>query len=406
MTNKRIFIVNQVDDSQKYGVGKYINEIIEEAKYRKNDFDLISILIGASNTIQVEKNQIDNVTHLKIPKPIFHKGSFQSLRYFYSRSVFVLLNEFYQFDNTDTFHFNSNMQHFLIACIKEYTKAKIIYTIHVSLWKTYYNNDFNKFISEFRDSKNNSVHKKNINVEVENCELSDQVICLSESMENDVSEIYGIPKQKIYKIPNGIKKQKVDVNDINEIKRIEKKLNIDEKDFIFLYVGRLNPQKGVVDLIKSFKEILQDGYKNIKLLLIGDGIIRESLIKKSSNFKQEIIFVGYISTNQVKLYYRLARVLIFPSLNEQSSYVMLEAMSYKVPMIVTEADIFKMLQNEYSCLKIGLNKENELDGNSFKELIKAMLQSKELRHRIAENAYNLYINNYSSKMMFNKTYLS
>ncbi|MDO5979796.1 glycosyltransferase family 4 protein [Flavivirga spongiicola] len=405
MKKKRIFIVNQADDSQKYGVGKYIDEILEEAKVRNKYFDLVSVFIGESNSITVEKNEITNITYLKIPKPIFHKEKIQSLSYLYSKAVFIILHEFYKFNKNDVFHFNSNMQYFLMNCIKEHTNAKIIYTIHVSLWKTHYNNNFNKFISEFKDPKEDSFHKKNIQAEIKNCELSDQVICLSETMKKDVFEIYKIPKHKVHKIPNGIREQKFNTNDSYEIKQIRKELQITKKDFIFLYLGRLNAQKGVVQLIEVFKSVLQEGCENAKLLIVGGGEMKEDLIKACCGFDQKIIFIGYVQPFRVKLYYKLANALIFPSLNEQSSYVMLEAMSYKVPMIVTESDIFKMLKNEYSCLKIELNEKKGLDRDSFKEKIKIIIQNKELRDGIIKNAYNLYIEKYSSKMMFDKTYL-
>ncbi|GAA3563776.1 glycosyltransferase family 4 protein [Snuella lapsa] len=404
MKRKRIFIVNQADDSHKYGVGKYINEIIDQASSKSNELELVYVLVGVSDISAVQHDKVENIAYLKIPKPCGYQKNIRSLSYVYSKAVFILLHDFYEFSETDIFHFNSNMQYFLIALIKEHTRAFLIYTVHVSLWKVHYNNNYSKFIEDFTNSEKDSFHINNIRAEMKNCELSNKVICLSESMKKDMLKVYKIPSEKVFEVPNGIKQQKFTDEDFRNIETIKKDVLITEKDVIFLYVGRLTPQKGIAQLLSTFKDIVEKGYENVKLLIVGDGAMKASLVKKYESIKKRIIFAGYLPANSVKLYYKLADALIFPSLNEQSSYVMLEAMSFKVPMIVTNTDIFEMLEHNNSCLKISLNKQKELNPFSFKKQLLTMLKNDKLRNEIAKNAYRLYSQKYSAKVMFDSTY--
>src|SRR5437016_3281529 len=84
---------------------------------------------------------------------------------------------------------------------------------------------------------------------------ADGVIAVSQSMKDDVHELYGVPHNRIRIIPNGI--------DLEEYRsRPDEKLlasyGIDPKKPIVLFVGRITRQKGVIHLIKTIKHLHQD----------------------------------------------------------------------------------------------------------------------------------------------------
>ena len=405
MESKRIFLVNQTDESQRYGVGKYLSEIIHEVKSRENVYSLIVVTIGVSGITKPEEIKEGNVSYFNIPKPYFLGTSLHSLSNQFSKAIFCVFTDFFTIRSTDFFHFNSNMQYFLIKDIKEKTAAKIIYTIHVSLWKVFYNNNFDKFILEWNDEDKTSSSKsiKNIRVEAKSCELSDRIICLSDEMKKDVLELYQISENKVKKVENGIHIGDDGNDDKKKSHFVKEKLKIANNEFVFMYIGRLNAQKGVIQLIESIKRVIQEGYSNIKLVLVGGGDLNTSLLESCKDIEQNIVFTGYVQPNRINYYYELADALVFPSLNEQSSYVMLEAMSNRVPMVVTESDTFGMLKDEFSCLKIPCN-NNEIFIDSFIKKIKLMMCDNDLRNDIAYNAYNLYKKHYSSNKMFINTY--
>jgi len=403
MRQKRIFIINQADESQNYGVGKYIYEISEEVKNRKESYQLISVVLGCSNKTKIERKVEENVTYLEIPKPYFYKNGMMGVSERYSKGSFFILNDLFEINESDVFHFNSNMQHFIIKAVKEHTSAKIIYSIHISLWKVFYKNDKELFWSEWNDIEKVSKSKEDIKAEIKNCELADTIICLTDTMAKDVIEMYEIPENKIRKIENGIGEIK---NKITKKKKdlLRNELKFTTEDFVLLYVGRLNAQKGVSCLITSFKEIVRDNCKNIKLLVVGDGADKENLISQCNEVSEHVIFKGYISPKIIDQYYQISDAMVFPSLNEQSSYVMLEAMQNKVAMIVTDIPAFDVLDDKKTCLKTELKELNNINQVLLTETIKLLIDDRAIRKEISNNAYNLFRAKFTSKRMFEKTY--
>ena len=155
MLIRRIFLVNQSDESHKYGVGKYISEIANEVKLRKNDYQLIIITLRIPTIRKVEMTKTGNIIYLNFPKQFFIKNSNYDLSYWYSKAVYCLIDNFFHVTHNDTFHLNNLKQYYLLKEIRKNSTATILYTIHVSLWKVYYDNDFSKFLNDYKE-KNNS----------------------------------------------------------------------------------------------------------------------------------------------------------------------------------------------------------------------------------------------------------
>ena len=112
----------------------------------------------------------------------------------------------------------------------------------------------------------------------------------------------------------------------NEEKRklIRKELNINEKDIVVGHVGRFSTVKNHKFLISVFYEF-QKSKKNAKLLLVGDGPLRNEIEKQIEEFniKDKIILVG--NKKNVEDYYNAMDLFVFPSLNEGLGMVLIEA---------------------------------------------------------------------------------
>ena len=119
--------------------------------------------------------------------------------------------------------------------------------------------------------------------------------------------------------------------DLNELKQ---KLHID-KQFVYTYVGRLVTDKGINELVAAFDIISKK--HNAKLILVGwreselDPLLPET--EKALKQNQHIIEVGYQS--DVRPYFAIADVLVFPSYREGFPNVVLQAGAMQVPSIVT-----------------------------------------------------------------------
>ena len=99
----------------------------------------------------------------------------------------------------------------------------------------------------------------------------------------------------------------------------------------FLFAGRLEFHKGVQVLIKAYTR----KKRKSRLLIAGDGTYSRNLRLQAGN-NPNIVFLGQVSPEKLKVLYRNALALIMPSLwHENSSISVLEAISHALPIIAT-----------------------------------------------------------------------
>lgn len=102
---------------------------------------------------------------------------------------------------------------------------------------------------------------------------------------------------------------------------------------VFSFVGRLNRDKGVFELLESFQRLCEEK-KNIALLLIGnmEGEVPTNL--KGIFDLPNVLMTGW--TNQVPKYLSAADVLVHPSYREGFSMVIQQAMALELPVVTTD----------------------------------------------------------------------
>lgn len=96
----------------------------------------------------------------------------------------------------------------------------------------------------------------------------------------------------------------------------------------FLYVGRLEWVKGVLDLVDLFANLPQH-----QLTLIGDGPLRRQILARAG---ANVKVLGYQSQQSLVSHYRAARAVLVPSRShELGPLVMMEAMAQSTPVVVS-----------------------------------------------------------------------
>lgn len=108
---------------------------------------------------------------------------------------------------------------------------------------------------------------------------------------------------------------------------LRKKLQISKNDFIFLYLGRMNKDKGIIDLIKAFQKI--KNFHNIILVLVGP--IEDEYIKNFIKKNKKVIYVG--ETLNPEKWFSMADILCLPSYREGFGSVVIEAGSCNLPTL-------------------------------------------------------------------------
>jgi phosphatidylinositol alpha-mannosyltransferase len=102
-----------------------------------------------------------------------------------------------------------------------------------------------------------------------------------------------------------------------------------------LFVGRLEPRKGVDRLIRAMP-IVQSGAPDARLVIVGDGPDRAALEATARDAGVDVTFTGRVSDDALPAYYRAAEVVCSPALGGESfGIVLLEAMAAGRPIVAT-----------------------------------------------------------------------
>jgi phosphatidylinositol alpha-mannosyltransferase len=101
-----------------------------------------------------------------------------------------------------------------------------------------------------------------------------------------------------------------------------------------LYVGRLEPRKGVEHLIHAMAAVQRSG--NAHLVVVGDGPDREGLQAAAHRTGVAATFAGRVPDAELPGYYHAADVVCAPALGDESfGVVLLEAMAAARPIVAT-----------------------------------------------------------------------
>lgn len=106
---------------------------------------------------------------------------------------------------------------------------------------------------------------------------------------------------------------------------------------VFINVGRLSPVKGQWHLIRAFKKVVKD-YPEVKLVILGEGILREKLedLIKKCKLEDNVFLLG--NQENVFSFLKAANCFVFSSLNEGLPNALLEAKTVGLPIISTDCE--------------------------------------------------------------------
>tara|TARA_B110000238_G_scaffold127262_1_gene137408 strand:+ start:10301 stop:11425 length:1125 start_codon:yes stop_codon:yes gene_type:complete len=124
----------------------------------------------------------------------------------------------------------------------------------------------------------------------------------------------------------GVNIKKFKFNNSNRyLKR--RKFNISINDFVFLYLGRINKDKGIFDIIKAFEKIQE--FDKIFLILVGP--LEDKNIKNLIKDNKRIIYAG--KTLVPEKWFSIADIFCLPSYREGFGSVIIEAGSCNLPTL-------------------------------------------------------------------------
>lgn len=147
--------------------------------------------------------------------------------------------------------------------------------------------------------------------------------------------------KKIQTLYNGINVKVFSATNKQQKRRTD--IGLSEDDFVMVYTGRLNKDKGVSELIDAM--LLLKDKPNIKLMIIGSPFFAnvaneddfvKSLKQKAKDIKGRIVFTGFIPHSQLPQYLKMSDIAVIPSLwDDPCPNTVLEAQAMGLPLITT-----------------------------------------------------------------------
>jgi len=188
---------------------------------------------------------------------------------------------------------------------------------------------------------------------------ADLLIADSHNTKSDIIKFYHVPESKIQVIYPGFPFADRDCYPDRRTGR--------ENEYI-LFVGTLEPRKNIQGLIKAFSWLKKEHSIKHKLYIAGmKGWMYEDIFKEyeNSEFKNDIIFKGYVDDKELAGFYKNASVFVYPSFYEGFGFPILEAFGCGVPVVTSKTS---------SCGEIAGPSALLINPESYNEIGEAILK--------------------------------
>lgn len=141
-------------------------------------------------------------------------------------------------------------------------------------------------------------------------------------------------EDKITVIPNGVDAKRFARPEASALELLRQRFRFSAEDRVLLCVGRLEPEKNHVLLLRVFAR-LRGRFPQLKLLLAGSGRLESDLraLAGELGVRDQVVFAGQVAP--VGPLFHLAEWFVLASSLEGLPMVVLEAMAARLPMVVT-----------------------------------------------------------------------
>lgn len=351
------------------GIGRYSRELLKELLKLKTD-DQFHIIVSTQDKSEFNLKDQRIITHVV---DIDH----------YSLAEQTKLLKIIQEINADLVHFLNFNQPILF-------RGRRITTIH----------DLTVKFFPVGRSQNDPLRRLAFELVMRHAAQSAAIITPSRATKMDVIEELKVDPEKIHIIYESASAH-FKPRSTAVVKSFLKKTGLN-KPYI-LFVNQWRPHKGLPELITAFEILKRDHQLPHQLVLIGKPDYRFPNITDKvykCSYNKDIIMPGFVSDNDLPLYYNGAAALAFPSYYEGFGLGLVEAMKSAVPIVTTEVSAMPEIAGQ-AALYAKPHDAVDLAGKLLaviqnKRLAKQLTREGQLRaksfswHKMAKSTYELY----------------
>jgi len=207
---------------------------------------------------------------------------------------------------------------------------------------------------------------------------SEKIISVSYNTKKEIMKYSNIQENNI--IVTHLSANKFPQNKVSDEKELLAEKYKIQTEYL-LFVGMIEPRKNITLIIEALGKISD---KKIKLVVVGKkGWMVDELFEmiKLKGIEDRIIFTGFIDDDELEIFYKNAKVFLYPSLYEGFGIPVLEAMSAGCPVITSNISSLPEVAGDAAIL-INPQKQSELTDS-----INRLLENSKLRTELITKGF-------------------
>ncbi|MFQ5849164.1 MAG: glycosyltransferase family 4 protein [Candidatus Binatia bacterium] len=205
-----------------------------------------------------------------------------------------------------------------------------------------------------------------------------RIVFLSPCMEKELLQA-GFSQDKLLFIPNGV-----------EVTHFHLRKSQGEDYLSIVFVGRLVEKKGLHFLFEAFSELCRETTCSLRLVIVGDGPLRETLKERAVRLEIQNHITWTGSVQDVSSILQEADIFVLPSIFEGFGIAVLEAMASGLPVVVTRCG-----GPEYFVTpEVGLVIEPE-NTEQLKKALLILIADRDLRQKMGRKGRDLVKRDFS-----------
>lgn len=364
----KVLIVTGIYPPDHGGPARYVPYLAQELM--ENEIEVVGVVTLS--------DQIFSIDNLAFPIKRIIRNSPKPLR-----MIKTILTIYKMSKDADVVYLNGLVLEGIIACKLFSRKPVVIKVVGDLVWEKYRNsveNNLSLSIVEFQNEPLTFYWTCLRKLQSLYTQLADEIIVPSNFLGKIVKQ-WGVNSENIHVIYNAIKLP------------VEEPSSDFFPEYDLVTVARLVPWKGVFELIMICHHL------GLSLLVVGDGPIRSELEYRAKKMKVNVIFAGNVPQEEVANNIRKAKLFVLNSSYEGLPHIVLEAKLSKVPVLATSAGgTAETINHNIDGWLVPVG-----DTLSFRNAISLILNSSNLRGRLARAGYKQVVKNFNPEIQIHQT---